>query len=234
VGDVHGCVRQLDRLLREIRFDDGRDELWSVGDLVCTGPESAAALRLWRDVGGRGVLGNHDIFALRVRSGDRERKSDDGLEGLFGTPDAEELFGALGRLPVMAHLPGDRHVSEAWIIHAGLHPRWTDLHETAARLNEGERDDAWLTRDEVDFATRVRCCGPDGELLDDPGPPSVCDGPYRPWDQYYSGDALIIHGHWARRGFYRGAHTMGLDSGCVYGGYLTAWCQEEDGLARVR
>lgn len=52
-------------------------------------------------------------------------------------------------------------------------------------------------------------------------------------DDLYSGDAFIVHGHWARRGYYRGAHTMGLDSGCVYGGPLTAWCQDEDRIVQV-
>jgi bis(5'-nucleosyl)-tetraphosphatase (symmetrical) len=70
--------------------------------------------------------------------------------------------------------------------------------------------------------------------LDDPGPPEVCKGSYRPWDAFYRGDDLVVHGHWARRGHYRGERTLGLDSGCVYGGPLTAWCLEEDRIVSIR
>jgi bis(5'-nucleosyl)-tetraphosphatase (symmetrical) len=54
-----------------------------------------------------------------------------------------------------------------------------------------------------------------------------------PWDSLYTGDTLVVHGHWAQRGYYRGRRTMGLDSGCVYGGKLTAWCQEEDRIVEI-
>jgi bis(5'-nucleosyl)-tetraphosphatase (symmetrical) len=63
--------------------------------------------------------------------------------------------------------------------------------------------------------------------------PQDCEAPYRPWDDLYRGDTLVVHGHWARRGHYRGARTIGLDSGCVYGGKLTAWCQDEDRIVQV-
>ena len=63
VGDVQGCARELDDLLREIRFDPAKDELWSTGDLVNRGPASLAAARLWRDIGGRVVICNHEIYA---------------------------------------------------------------------------------------------------------------------------------------------------------------------------
>ncbi len=61
VGDVQGCARELEALLEAVRFDPARDELVSVGDLVNKGPDSLAVLRLWHDVEGRGVLGNHDV-----------------------------------------------------------------------------------------------------------------------------------------------------------------------------
>ena len=64
--------------------------------------------------------------------------------------------------------------------------------------------------------------------------PEDCPPPFRAWDSFYAGDALIVHGHWARRGHYRGPRTIGLDSGCVYGGPLTAYCVEEDRVVQVR
>ena len=233
VGDVHGCARELERLLRRIRFDPHADELWSIGDLVNTGPDSLEALRLWCDAGGCGVLGNHDIYALRVFDGSRKRREDT-LDGLLAAHDAAELFDRLRALPVLVHLPGGGGVPEAWLVHAGLHPGWNDLARVARRLDETPHDDYWLRAPWVDFATRVRCCTADGEMNDDPGPPEACRPPFRPWDDYYRGPALVVHGHWATRGAYRGPATMSLDSGCVYGGPLSAWCQEEDRLVQVK
>src|SRR5258706_2856128 len=95
VGDIHGCAREFGDLLDEIRFDPARDELWSVGDLVNTGPDSLDALRIWRDVGARAVVGNHDIYALLARAG-RVARRPDRLDGLFAPTDGH---GLLTRLP---------------------------------------------------------------------------------------------------------------------------------------
>lgn len=233
-GDLHGCARSLERLLESIRFDSARDELWSVGDLVNTGPDPAEALRLWIASGGRGVLGNHDIHALRVRSGARKLRDEDRLSGLLAAPDAGELFDALRSLPLLAFLPGEDGARDVWLVHAGLHPAWDDPHEVARRFDGISRDETGWKDPKVRFATRARCCTKRGKMLDDPGPPQVCSGPYRPWDDFYKGKALVVHGHWARRGHYRGRRTLGLDSGCVYGGPLTAWCQEEDRVVAIR
>ena len=234
VGDVHGCAVALELLLEAIRFDPASDELWSVGDLVNTGPDSVGVLRLWRATGGRGVLGNHDVHALRVKAGQRELRQEDRLDDLLAAEDSTELLAALRSLPVLARLPESRQVREAWLVHAGLHPGWTDLPAAARRLNALPRSDAGLRDPELAFATRVRCCLPGGERLSFAGPPRDCPAPYRPWDAFYRGEALVVHGHWAMRGHYRGERTLGLDSGRVYGGPLTAWCQEEDRIVQVR
>ena len=60
-----------------------------------------------------------------------------------------------------------------------------------------------------------------------------CPGGYRPWDAFYEGDPLVVHGHWAQRGLHRGGAVLGLDSACAWGGPLTAWCAEEDRLVQV-
>lgn len=232
VGDIQGCAREFDALLGAVRFDPDRDELWSVGDIVNRGPDSLAALRLWRDVGGRALLGNHDVHALLARSGRRRLRAGDTLDGLFRAPDADALFGRLRAQPLLAHLAGDGF-APAWIVHAGLDPRWRDLHEVARRASAAAHDDDWLESADVAFATRVRCCTADGRRSDHAGPPSACPAPCLPWDEFYRGDTLVVHGHWARRGYYRGKRTLGLDSGCVYGGKLTGWCQEEDGIVQV-
>ena len=94
VGDVQGCARELDDLLKAIRFDPGVDELWCLGDLINRGPDSLATLRLWRAIGGRGVIGNHEVYALCARSGRWPRKKDT-LQALYDAPDGDELLGAL-------------------------------------------------------------------------------------------------------------------------------------------
>jgi bis(5'-nucleosyl)-tetraphosphatase (symmetrical) len=199
LGDVQGCAREMDDLIRWVRFDAQRDELWCLGDLVNRGPDSLAALRLWRDVGGKSLLGNHDIYALLAHARRRPRKRDT-LDALFDAPDADTLLAGLRGLPVLAHLRDDDGVRSAWLVHAGLDPRWTDLDAAAGRHS---------------------------------GRPEECPPPFRPWDRFYEGRTLVVHGHWARRGAYRGKRTMGLDSGCVYGGMLTGWCLEEDRIVQV-
>ena len=232
VGDIQGCALEFDELLTRIRFDPQHDELWCLGDLVNRGPDSLEALRLWRDVGGHGLLGNHDIYALLAGARRKLRKADT-LDSLFEAHDAEELLARLRRQPVLWHLQGGGGSPSAWIVLAGIDLRWKHLHEVAARVNSAPHDDDWLRGPEVAFATRVRCCSADGRRCGHSGPPKGCPPPYRPWDDFYDGDTLVVHGHWARRGFYRGVRTMGLDSGCVYGGELTAWCQDEDRLVRI-
>ncbi|HLT39370.1 MAG TPA: metallophosphoesterase [Enhygromyxa sp.] len=232
VGDLQGCARELDALLEVIGFDPRRDQLWSCGDLINRGPDSLATVRRWRELGGRGVIGNHEVYALMVRSGRWPRKRDT-LDQLFSAPDADELLASLRALPALALLPGDGEVDDVWLVHAGVHPQWHDLHAVAAALEAREHDDEWLVCDEVAFATRVRCCTETGERSKFDGKPEDCPAPFRPWDELYSGTARIVHGHWAWRGHYRGARTIGLDSGCVYGGPLTAWCMEEDRIVQV-
>ena len=220
-------------MLSRIRFEPARDELWCVGDLINRGPDSLATARLWRDVGGRGVIGNHEVYALLARDGAWPRKRDT-LQALYDAPDGDALLLALRALPALAYLPGGApEVRDVWVVHGGLDPRWRDLAATAARLEADAHDNAWLEHPDVSFATRVRCCTAAGARSRHDHSPEGCPHPYRPWDTFYDGPALVVHGHWARRGHYRGERTIGLDSGCVYGGPLTAWCQEEDRVVQV-
>jgi len=232
VGDVQGCARELDELLETIRFDPARDELWSLGDLVNRGPDSLAVMRLWASVGGLGLLGNHDIGALLSFSGARPKKMPL-LAKLFRAPDAEDLLAGLRELPVLTFLESAGDGPDVWIVHAGLRPDWADLAATAERINRMPHDDDWLRDEEVAFATNVRCCTAEGRRPEHTGLPEDCPAPSARWDSFYRGETLVVHGHWAMRGYYRGPRTMGLDSGCVYGGGLTAWCQDEDRTVRI-
>jgi bis(5'-nucleosyl)-tetraphosphatase (symmetrical) len=233
IGDVHGCARELDDLLERVRFDERRDELWSVGDLVNRGPDSLAALRLWRDVAGRAVIGNHEVHALLVHGRRRLPKPGDTLERLFRDRDASRWMAQLRALPILVRLEGAGDDDGVWLVHAGLDPRWDDLHELMQRGVEADHDDAWLESEEVACATRIRCCTADGERSKHSEGPATCPPPFAPWDQFYRGRERVVHGHWAARGSYRGGRTIGLDSGCVWGGPLTAWCHEEDRFEQV-
>ena len=250
VGDLQGCAEELDDLLERIGFDLGRDELWAVGDLINRGPASLATLRRWHELGGRGVIGNHEIYALLAHAGRWPRKQDT-LDELFADPELDTWMARLRALPALQFLPGDRQagVRDVWLVHGGLDPRWLDLHALARALEAAAHDDDWLERDEVSFATRVRCCTREGERNRFDRAPEDCPPPFRPWDAFYAEQAeqaeqaervadqaappRVVHGHWAWRGHYRSEHVIGLDSGCVYGGPLTAWCMEEDRIVQV-
>lgn len=232
VGDVHGCAREFQDLLDAITFDSGRDELWCAGDILNTGPDSLAAMRLWRDAGGRTVLGNHDVYALLVRSGRTERRSDH-LDDLFAAPECDALLARLRSSPVMIRFTREIEPRGVWLVHAGVHPQWNDLAAVASRLGAQPHDDDWLRSPETAFLTRVRCCDRFGERARFAGRPQDAPPPFRAWDDFYTGDDLVVHGHWAMRGFYRGPRTMGLDSACVYGGQLTAWCVDDDRIQSV-
>jgi bis(5'-nucleosyl)-tetraphosphatase (symmetrical) len=232
VGDVQGCARELETLLETIRFDENRDELWCLGDLINRGPDSLAVMRLWSSLGGRGLLGNHEVSALLAFSGTRPKQLPT-LQALFAAPEAAELMASLRALPILVHLPSPGDGPDVWAVHAGIDPRWTDLPAVASRINDAPHDDAWLCSDDVVFATNVRCCTPEGRRCGHTGSPEECPAPFVPWDELYAGSTLVVHGHWAMRGHYRGERALGLDSGCVHGGSLTAWCQEEDRVVQV-
>jgi bis(5'-nucleosyl)-tetraphosphatase (symmetrical) len=236
VGDIQGCARELDDLLREIRFDEARDELWSVGDLVNRGPDSVATVRLWRDLGGHGVIGNHEVYALCSRSGRWPRKTDT-LQAMRDDEDADALYAALRELPLLAKLPArDAPIGDTWLVHGGLHPEWTDLDATAERIAAADDGtDDWLEHPDVRYSTRLRVCWPDGERVKFHGKPGDRPEGTEPWDALYRGERWVVHGHWAWRGHYRNERrrVIGLDSACLYGGRLTAWCMEEDRVASV-
>jgi bis(5'-nucleosyl)-tetraphosphatase (symmetrical) len=232
VGDIHGCALEFGDLLDEIRFDPGRDELWSVGDLVNTGPDSLDTLRIWRDAGARAVVGNHDIYALLARSGRVARRADH-LKGLFASEQCDALLGLVRACPALVRFEREIAPRVVWLVHAGVHPCWIDLAALAGRLDAQPHDDDWLSGDEVAFMTRVRCCDRFGDRARFTGRPADVPPPFAPWDAYYAGEDLIVHGHWAMRGHYRGPRTLGLDSACVYGGHLTAWSLDDDRIESV-
>ena len=223
VGDVQGCRVELEHLLEAARFDPAADELHPVGDLVNRGPDSLGVLRLLRRLGAGGVLGNHDVHLLRCAAGLRATRAGDTIGDVLAASDREDLLAWLARLPFA------RAWDDAVLVHAGLHPSWTDPVAKLAGKDPLQPDA------DVDFATRARRCTSDGRRPAsedvDPGPP------YRPWFEHHRpetvGGRTVVFGHWAMMGLVQRPGLRGLDTGCVWGGALSAWIAEEDRVVQV-
>ena len=219
VGDVQGCREELEALLEELAYDPAQDELHPVGDLVNRGPDSLGSLRLLRSLEAGGVLGNHDLHLLRMRAGTREPGRRDTLDELLAAEDSQELCGWLAARPLL------RTWDDLVLVHAGLHPSWDDPQAELEGL------DPLVPHPALDFATRVRWCDPQGNVpeRDDPEP----GAPFAPWWQHRERERTVVFGHWAARGLVLASGLRGLDTGCVWGGRLTAWIAEEDRLVSV-
>jgi bis(5'-nucleosyl)-tetraphosphatase (symmetrical) len=233
VGDIQGCCDELEDLLAAIGFVEGADQIVSVGDLVNRGPRSLDVLRLFRQLGGETVLGNHEIHLLELAAG--MRASGDTLGDVLSAEDLPDLLDWLVDRPEPLVM-----LRAGWtVVHAGLPPSF-NLPDDAWRANEGVRA-IWrsgqpLTQRvavirssvSVQFLTRVRYCNPHGARPDDDGaedPPG-----FRPWFDLREPGPIIAFGHWARLDPARAARPdlRFLDTGCVYGGALTGWLVEED------
>jgi bis(5'-nucleosyl)-tetraphosphatase (symmetrical) len=251
IGDVQGCAEQLDELLARLQFDTAHDRLWFVGDLVNRGPRSLETLRRVKSLGDAAVvvLGNHDLHLLAIARGGAGWKSTDaGLEPVMAAPDREALLDWLQARPLL-HV--DAALGTA-LLHAGLPPQWTletarsCAHEVERRL-QGERagelyrhmygNEPSTWRDELDGWDRLRftinaftrlrvCTVDDGRmLLGFKGPPAARPRGAEPWFRIpwrRSAGARLVFGHWSAMGYVAENGVLGLDTGCVWGGALTA------------
>lgn len=223
IGDIQGCCDELQRLLDACAYDPAEDELHPVGDLVNRGPDSLATLRLLRELDAGGVLGNHDLHLLRASAGTRRLRVNDTLKPVLEAEDHEELLGWLEARPFV------RDFGDVILVHAALNPSWEDPADQLGGLDPLE------PHPDSDFATRARYCDAKGKRprADWPAPPE----PFRPWFEFYEQrgeDApLVVYGHWARMGLVSRERVRGLDSGCVWGGKLSAWIAEEDRVVQV-
>lgn len=249
IGDLQGCSSELDTLLARIQFSSDRDELWFTGDLVNRGPASLATLRRVHDLrdNSRVVLGNHDLHLLSVAlvPGRSPRRSDT-LGDVLAAPDRDTLLAWLLELPLV-HFDAARG---DLLVHAGVLPQWSaPLAEELSRevsmelrrapialLTElyGDEPDHWepaLTGVErlrliVNACTRLRFCTAEGRMdLKRKGPPGRATAPWMPWFNVLgraSASVRIIFGHWSALGLLQAPGLLGLDTGCVWGGALTA------------
>jgi bis(5'-nucleosyl)-tetraphosphatase (symmetrical) len=233
IGDVQGCFITLERLVARIEFDPALDRLWFVGDLVNRGPSSLDVLRFVRGLGDRArvVLGNHDLHLIAQSRGRRERKRRDTFDDVLDAPDNEELIEWLVGQPLFHR--ENTHV----MVHAGLLPGWSlEEAEALARKAEKRLRDERLRRmgrrlqRAIDALTRLRTCTPAGEMcLEYTGPPEDAPPGCRPWFELAEipDEVTIFFGHWSSLGLYLGNNAIGLDTGCVWGGALTAMRVED-------
>ncbi len=224
VGDIQGCRAELEALLEAVGFDSAVDGLFPVGDLVNRGPDSLGVLRLLHELDASPVLGNHDVHLLRVAKGLRALRSADTLEPVLAAPDREVLMAWLGKQPFLRSFP------DLWMVHAALHPTWRDPERKLTGLDPLQADPR------IEFCTRARACTPDGTRP--PTDDAPLHAPFAPWYEHYfaayPSARRVVYGHWAHAGLVRGARWLGLDSGCVWGGALSAWIAEEDRVVQVK
>lgn len=223
IGDIQGCRDELERLLERVRFDPATDRLEPVGDLVNRGPDSLGSLRLLKSLDAGGVLGNHDLHLLAVRRGTRTVHAGDTIADILAAPDCDELLAWLRAKPFIKAWPG------IFLVHAGLSPAWSDP------LAELTGHDPEVRHPHLDIATRLRWCDARGHMpKPEKDPPLEPEG-FLPWYDHPASrrDQTIVFGHWARPGLVNRPGFKGLDTGCVWGGRLTAWLPEEDVLVSV-
>src|SRR5262245_21578515 len=230
VGDLQGCREELETLLERARFDPASDRLYSVGDAINRGPDSAGCVRLLKRLGAAMVVGNHELHWFELAAGRRKAGKRDTLENLAAAPDRDELDAWLRARPVLLVEP------DVVLVHAALHPAWGDLEAKARELRAAlvdalAQDRPLALEADLAFATSARYCDPAGRepVSDWPPPPP----PFVPWDDHYRGPRTAVFGHWARRGLVVTKHARGLDTGCVYGRSLSAWIPEEDRILQV-
>jgi bis(5'-nucleosyl)-tetraphosphatase (symmetrical) len=252
IGDVQGCYSALAALLDQVGFNATRDRLWFVGDLVNRGTQSLAVLRFVRGLGDAAVVvhGNHDLHLLASAAGLARRRPDDTLADVMAAPDRDELLDWL-RFRPMAHAE-----DEYLLVHAGLLPAWSvgqalDLaaeveHELRVKryrdfLAElyGSKPAAWSDalagmdrlRVIVNAMTRMRFVSADG-AMDFAAKGETANAPpgYMPWFDVpgrASRAATIVCGHWSALGLRIRPDLLALDTGCVWGGALTAMRLED-------
>jgi len=249
IGDVQGCYQQLQALISQLKFDAGRDTLWFTGDLVNRGPQSAEVVRFVKSLGNSAVtvLGNHDLHLLAVAYGHQAEKKDDSLQSVLQAPDRDELLDWIRTRPLLHHDTSRRLT----LIHAGLAPQWTlqnaiacardierelqsDNFNQLLAIMYGNEPDCWSSeldkwgrlRFSINCFTRLRYVNGNGRLkLKIKGPPGSQPEGCVPWFQAadrQSNQDRFIFGHWSTLGFYLGNNVIGLDTGCLWGGRLTA------------
>ncbi len=251
IGDIQGCDSALGRLLDTIGFSASRDTVYLLGDLVNRGPDSAAVLRRCMRHGGaiRCLLGNHDLHLLAAAQGVRKPSRRDTLATVLDAPDREALLDWVRQQPLART---HEHAGQTLLmVHAGVLPTWSAA-DTLAYADEvhavlrspalfaflqamyGNTPDRWSDRltgtDRlrviVNALTRLRFCSADG-VMDFESTESASAAPpgLMPWFDApgrRTAGTVVAFGHWSTLGWLDRRDLIGLDTGCVWGGCLSA------------
>jgi bis(5'-nucleosyl)-tetraphosphatase (symmetrical) len=243
IGDVQGCFDELEQLLNACQYNRKRDVLWFVGDLVNRGPKSLEVLRFVRSLGDRAVavLGNHDLHLVSQHAGIERRRKDDTFDDVLRARDATELVSWLRTRPMM-HVEG-----EYAMVHAGLLPQWP-INKAAGLAKEveaalaapdhreflahmyGSSPERWSDslagwdrlRTIVNAMTRMRFCTPDGRMEFRAKGKEPPPGYLRWFEVRKKEKETIVFGHWSALGLNLTEGFAALDTGCVWGGSLSA------------
>jgi bis(5'-nucleosyl)-tetraphosphatase (symmetrical) len=253
IGDVQGCFDELQQLLARFDFKKESDRLWFVGDLVNRGPKSLDVLRFVRDLGDAAVvvLGNHDLHLVSQHEGFERTRGDDTFEPVLRAADRKNLVDWLRTRPMM-------HVEGGYaMVHAGLLPQWS-IHEALALGKEveralqgadyrkflknmyGSKPDQWSDslagwdrlRVIVNAMTRLRFCTAEGRMEFKAKGRSAPRG-YAPWFEFRKDPETVVCGHWSALGLRLTEKLAAIDSGCVWGGRLTALRLQDRALFEV-
>ena len=253
IGDIQGCFDELQGLLGRLDFGK-RDRLWFVGDLVNRGPKSLEVLRFVQELGKRAVtvLGNHDLHLVTQHEGFERPRKDDTIHDVLAAPDRKELVDWLRKRPMM-------HAADEFaMVHAGLLPQWTikrslqlarEVEDALRRRNYrdflanmyGSKPDEWSDKLEgwerlrviVNAMTRMRFATRKGKM-DFCAKGKEAPKGYSAWfDLRPKEKASLICGHWSALGLKVRPRLAALDSGCVWGGKLTALRLEDRKLYQV-
>lgn len=202
IGDIHGCISELEMMIKKVNYNSKYDQLYTVGDLIHKGPESLKVIELAQELNIKSVLGNNEAHAVKAYEKSNLKYDFSYLEKLFGFK-LEEAMNYICSLPLWMDL------DDLWLVHAGFDPRFSHPKNMSAKV--------LLT---------IRTWDGIGENLNnhkkDPA-----------WYDAGKWDKPIVFGHWASNGIVEKENFIGLDSGCVYGKTLSAYCPEESQIYSV-
>ena len=256
IGDIQGCLEPLQCLLRKINFNPAIDQLWLAGDLINRGPYTLATLRFLYKLRDSItiVLGNHDLHFIAVYYGLRKQSKNDTLSELLAAPDCADLVYWLRQQKLVHHDPALAFT----MVHAGIPPQWdlaealarsaeveTVLQSGAPENflagmygntpNQWENDLTGIDRLRMitNYFTRMRFCSASGELeLQTKESAAAAPDGFSPWFSFFKRkmrNEKIVFGHWAAlEGKTKTNNVYALDTGCVWGGSLTALRLEDE------
>jgi bis(5'-nucleosyl)-tetraphosphatase (symmetrical) len=258
IGDLQGCLPQGLALLERIRAVEGNTRLIFLGDIVNRGPQSLETLRYIRNLDDRAdvIMGNHDLHLLAVANGIRKQSRSDTLDEILRAPDRDELLDWLRRRPLAMSQNG------YLLVHGGVVPQWTieQTLELAAEVETALRGPHWVDflaqmygntplkwddglkgperlRCIVNALTRIRFCTADGtmDLSVQKGAHTTLPD-YTPWfdvPDRQTANNTVVFGHWSTLGLVVRPNIIALDTGCLWGGKLSAICLEDRTVIQV-